>query len=251
MKQYNYESYMLNEENMKTFLSKKKENIFPTKKACIVDSCKSPEQTIIKQNVKKEIFIPNQADTLFWCYYIITRGDCSYEILQNKNQLIAKQLKIEYIDKIRKNKSILKTYKFDSIVNIENNLVNENYTNIKTIISLFAIDKINIVFISLNTYFELLFNEQQPIYIIREIRSDNSYVKKYGFEIATPETLESVRGNLYQIEHLCKPIKACSSYKVTELLTICNKLRLNSVNEHNGKNKTKPELYELIVKYFM
>jgi hypothetical protein len=236
-----YESFMLNEENMKQFLSQKN--------AGVLDTLIQPKTK--PQTNKTNIFIPKQSDTLFWCYYIITNGDYKYEILQNKNSFLEKQMKIEYIDKIRKNKSILKTYKLDSIVNIENNLVNEKYVNIKTIMSLFAIDKINIIFISLHTYFELLFNEETPIYLIREIKSENNYVKKYGFEIATQESLENIRGHLYKIEHLNKPIKAISAYKVGDLQTICNKLGLHCVNDINGKNKTKPELYESITKYFI
>ena len=51
-------------------------------------------------NIRQQLFIPNQQDSLFWCFYIIKNGDVKYETLNNKNSLIAKQMKIELVDLI-------------------------------------------------------------------------------------------------------------------------------------------------------
>ena len=72
-------------------------------------------------------------------------------MLNFKNPLLAKQIKINYVDKIRMNKQIAKIYKFDTMTNIESNLANDNIINIKTIMTLCAIDKINVIFISKKT----------------------------------------------------------------------------------------------------
>ena len=101
--------------------------------------------------------------SLFWCYFIIKHGDIKYETINNKNIVITKQLKIELISKIRENKLTVKTYKFDTISNIESNLANDNNINIKTIMTLCAIDNINIIFISKKTYFELEINSSIAI----------------------------------------------------------------------------------------
>ena len=242
--EYNYEPYILNENNMQNYLKYK---LTPEKEKNV-----APIEKIVKKNVSNQsfLFIPKEQDTLFWCYYIILNGEGSYEMLNIKNSLIAKQIKINYVSKIRENKQIIKTYKFDTITSIENNLANDNNINIKTIISLCAIDKINLIFVSRKTYFELLMNDNGPIYIIREVDFQSKYNKKYGFEIANNDTLENIRTTLYNIENLGKPIKALSSYRVKDLTDICVKLGIEINKSDTGKNKTKNELYESIIQYF-
>lgn len=230
-----YESYILNDINMITYLKYKTIN---------------NEQFIKKQEPKEKIFFPKEQDTLFWCYYIISSGETSYEMMDYKNSLLAKQIKIKYVDKIRMNKQIIKTYKFDTITNIESNLANDNYINIKTVFALCAIDNINIIFIRRNTYYELLINNTEPIYIIREVDNQSKYNKKYGFEIANSDIIQKIKTTLYKVETLDKPIKALSSYKVQDLIDICNKLVIETKQIDTGKNKTKNQLYELLIQYF-
>jgi hypothetical protein len=234
------EPYILNENNMMNYLKYKIKN----------DSIKKEvKEKSFKQSPNKcSFFIPKENDTLFWCYYIILNGDAEYEMMNNRNVLVEKQNKINYVTKIRSSKQTVKTYKFDSLTNIESNLANDNLINIKTIMSLCAIDKVNIIFIRRKTYFEFLMNDDKPIYVIKE--TDNKYNKKYGFEIINKNVLEEIRRTLYKVETLDKPIKASSFYKVGDLIEICNKLVINVVNEKTGKNKTKNELYESIIQYF-
>jgi hypothetical protein len=211
---------------------------------------------LIEENIKTPLskqpvlFIPKEQDTLFWCYYIILNGEGSYEMMNVKNSLIAKQLKINYVSKIRENKSVIKTYKFDTITSMESNLANDNNISIKTVMSLCAIDKINLIFVSRKSYFELLMNDTGPIYIIKELDFQSKYNKKYGFEIANNNSLENIRTTLYKIDNLDKPIKALSSYKVKDLTDICLKLAIEVTKPETGKNKTKNELYESIIQYF-
>jgi len=233
------EPYILNENNMMSYLKYKLNKL-----SVNIQKDKSVKQSFFKPS----IFIPNENDSLFWCYYIILNGDTTYEMLNNRNILVEKKYKIDYVNKIRTNKQIVKTYKIDTLTNIENNLANDNCINIKTIMTLCAIDKINIIFISRKTYFEFLMNDDKPIYIIRELHS--KYNKKYGFEILDTHMLEEIRNTLYKVEILDKPIKALSSYKVQDLIDICNKLVIDIVNKETGKNKTKNELYESIIQYF-
>lgn len=245
----NYESYILNDQNMITYLKYKLNN----------SNNNNNKENLIKKDDKHEntnsykknsLFIPKENDSLFWCYYIILNGDCNYEILNVKNSLIEKQLKINYINKIRENKNIIKTYKFDTITNIESNLANDNYISIKTVISLCAIEKINLIFVRKKTYFELLMNDNEPIYVIRELENQSKYSKKYGFEVINKNILDEIRETLYKVDVLSKPIKALSSYKVQDLINIADKLAIEILNKETGKNKTKNEIYESIIQYF-
>jgi hypothetical protein len=238
-----YNPYILNDNNMITYLKYKLININSK-------TSDNFEHKIKKELVKESIFIPKEQDSLFWCYYIISSGESSYELINVRNSLVAKQIKINYVNKIRMNKQVVKTYKFDTITNIESNLAIDNNINIKSVMSLCAIDKINIIFISRKTYYELLMNDTEPIYIIREMDYQSKYNKKYGFEIANPNLLEEIRTTLYKLETLDKPVKALSSYKLQDLIDICNKLAIEIKRIDSGKNKTKNELYESLIQYF-
>ena len=242
-----YEPYILNDYNMSLYLKYKLNN---TSNKYISQEINKPinnpiNNPIIKP-INKDIFFPKEQDSLFWCYYIISSGESNYEMINVKNSLVAKQFKINYINKIRTNKQLVKTYKFDTITNIESNLAHDNNINIKTVMTLCVIDKINLIFVSKNTYYELLMNDSEEIYVIRE---SGNYSKKYGFEIANSNLLEEIRTTLYNIEILDKPIKSLSSYKVKDLTDICNKLAIE-IKNIIGKNKTKNELYESLIQYF-
>jgi hypothetical protein len=241
-----YEPYILNDNNMSSYLKYKLIN----KQNNPVLSNTNKENEIKKQLINKTIFFPKEQDSLFWCYYIISSGESNYEMINVRNSLVAKQIKINYVNKIRINKPVVKTYKFDTITNIESNLANDNNINIKSVMTLCAIDKINIIFISRNTYYELLMNDSELIYILREIDNKSKYSKKYGYEIGNPILLEEIRTKLYKIEKLGKPIKALSSYKLEDLIDICIKLAIEIKRNDSDKNKSKNELYESLIQYF-
>ena len=236
----NLQDYMLDEENIDRALEMK-----------IVTVNKEKTQTTFVKT-KKNLFIPREKDTLFWCFYIIQNGEIKYETLYNKNEVIEKQIKITYIEKIRKENQTLKIYKFDSITSIESNLVNDNFINRKTFLSLCALENINILYINKKTYFELLMNDTNEVFIVHEINnsSNGKYNIKYGFEIGDVEMINSIKNLLYRVDNIDKPIKAFSSYKTQELLDICCKLAIEVINKDTNKIKSKKDLYEGIIQYF-
>lgn len=240
------QDFMFNEENIKSYLSIRNE--YNSEKQNKVTE-NSKKQTIKPLEKKQTMYFPGQQDSLFWCYYIITNGDTKYEMLQNKNFLLAKQMKIELVDKIRKNKDVVKMYKFDTLTGIESNLANDNTINSKTFCTLCAIENINIIYIKKNTYFELLTNDSEAVYVIKEVEAQSKYVFKYGFELINKENVNDIVNNLYKIENINKPIKCESSYKVQDLIEISSKLGIE-LNNNDGKKKTKKEMYELIIQYF-
>ena len=197
-----------------------------------------------------QLFAPRQQDSLFWCFFIIKNGFVDYETIYEKNSVKTQQLKIEMVQTIRNNKDVLKTYKFDTITNIENNLGNETQLNVKTFLSLCAIENINICYVRGKTFFDLRMNDDGPNYILREMSASTKYHIKYGFEIGEKETLDDIRQTLYQILVINKPMKAISAYKAVELIDIMKKLSIDHTNKSNGKNMLKNDMYEEIVKYF-
>ena len=250
------QDYMLNNENiqksvqMKMAGQMKMVNDKPRKIDKMPLVKPSQVKTHLAKKVDDDIFIPDQPDSLFWCFYIIKNGDVKYESLNYKNALVAKQHKIDIVSCIRQHKDIAKMYKFDTLTNLENNLANDNHLTPKTFLTLCAIENINVVFVNNKTYYELCMNDTNIIYIVHELASQSKYCIKYGFEMATLDSLDKIRTTLYKLEHIGKPIKGASSYKLQDVIDICNKLSIDITNKETGKKKTKTDLYESIVQYF-
>jgi hypothetical protein len=238
------QDYMLHNENIQKSIKTKISSI-KSETPKVRDSQQEKSST-----KKPALYIPNQQDTLFWCFYIIKYGDIKYETMNNKNSLVAKQIKIDFVESIRKNKDIVKMHKFDTITNLESNLANDNNLNPKTFLTLCAIENINIIYVSKKTYYELFVNDSNIVYIVHELPSQSKYYNKYGFEMACVDSLNHIKTTYYQISNVDKPIKSASAYKVQDLINICSKLGIETTNKDTGKNKTKNDLYEAIVQYF-
>jgi hypothetical protein len=196
-------------------------------------------------NPINKIYIPGEKDTLFWCFYIMKHGDMQYEMLDNKNIVVEKINKIEYVEKIRKDKQLIKTYKFTTLTNLENNLANEENINIGTFLSLCVFENINVLYVKNKTYYELLMNDNQSIFIVYQLENN-----KYGIEQSIIADTTIIKNTLYKIDNVEKPIKPFTAYKLQELMDISIKLGFEITNKTSNKSKNKKELYEDIVKCF-
>ena len=114
------QDYILDETNIKKSLEMKMES----RNKPIMNSKEKEKEKEKENSLKSTLFIPREKDTLFWCFYLMKHGDGKYEMLEHKNILTEKKLKIEYVEKIRKEKQTVKTYKFAPLTHIENNLAN-------------------------------------------------------------------------------------------------------------------------------
>ena len=207
-----------------------------------------------KNNIKSinDIFFPYEKDKLFWCFYIMKNGILNYEMLENKNIITEKKIKIEYIEKIRKEKQLIKKYKFASLTHIENTLLNENIIDLKTFLSLCIIENLNIFYIYKKTYFELLLDDAtneddtniNDFFIIHLINN------KFGYKINKMSDIINYRKTLFKIENIEKPIKGIAIYKIQELVDFCIKLDIEVINKSTNKHKNKKDLYDEIIQYF-
>jgi hypothetical protein len=97
-------------------------------------------------------YCPTQSDSLFWCVYMIQKGELEYEMLNKGKPIsmsILTNLKIACVEEIRKTyKENVKPYKLSTLENIETSLVHTPDLNITTAASLCAGDKHNLCFIS-------------------------------------------------------------------------------------------------------
>lgn len=199
--------------------------------------------------VKKEYFIPKQKDTLFWCFYIMKNGIDKYEDLNETGISIVteKQLKIGFVEKLRKEKQLIKIYKFASNTHIENQLVNENKIDIVTFLTLCVLENLNIIYLKKKTYYELLMNDNKDVHVV----NFTDYGKfGYKLNIDNENNVNNIRTTLFKIENIEKPVKALSAYKLNELIEYCSKLDISIINEKTNKKKNKNELYESLIQYF-
>jgi hypothetical protein len=235
------QDYMFNNTNICKSLECRLHEQFNTKKL---------KQQVEKiENINKNIFIPSDSDSLFWCLYIIKNGLSNYTQLTNRNLIVEKKLKIEYVERLRKEKQLIKQYKFDTLTNIENSLANETRIDINTFLTLCVVGCLNIFYIKKKTFFELNMNDSNKIYIIKYIPEKD----KYGFEETNKENIGEFRDNFYKLDNISKPIKSMATYKTQELIDICIKLGIETTftsENNNPKNKSKKDLYESIIKYF-
>lgn len=219
---------------------------------------------------KDTMFYPKEEDGLFWCFYLMKNGLSNYELLQNRNIVTEMNMKISYIDKLRKDKKLLKTHthKFESLSHIEGQLSGSKKIDRDTFVTLCFLEQIRVMVVHRHSFYEL-FNENTevgesegskqsenevnntPIYLLCK----DFKTKRYGYKKLTRQEVEHYKNTYYRIDNILKPVKAISSYKVDELIDICEKLKIdthlkNENSDKPSKRKTKQELYESAVQYF-
>jgi hypothetical protein len=230
------QDYMLDENTIQNSIKNRLETPILKTTKCFVEQ---------KSKERINTFTPKQKDSLFWCFYILKYGEQNYEMLENINIVLEKKLKIEYVEKIRKEKQVVKSHKFATLTHLENQLANEERIDLNTFFTLCVIENINVLYICKKTYFELLMNDDK-IHIIH--RLDN--YSKYGYEGIEQSKIELYRSTLFKVDSVEKPIKSISSYKVSELVDFCTKLGIEICVKDTTKNKSKKDLYESLIQYF-
>lgn len=194
---------------------------------------------------KGDTFFPDVHDSLFWSFYLMKNGQEAYESLGKINIVIERKIKIEYIERFRESKQVLKTYKTAPLTYLENILLNEKQIDIKTLIALCVIEGISFMYIYKNTYFEMNIDADESTQIHSIVRMDMP--TKYGYKIINDA--KPIRESFYKIDNMNKPLKSMSAYKLDELVVFCNKLGMTSDND--GKKANKKSLYEMLVQYFV
>ena len=194
---------------------------------------------------KGDTFFPAVHDSLFWSFYIMKNGQDAYESLGKINIVIERKIKIEYIERFREGKQVLKTYKTAPLTHLENVLLNEKQIDIKTLIALCVIEGLSFMYIYKNTYFDMNIDADESTQLHAIVRMDMP--TKYGYKII-PDA-KPIRESFYKIDNMNKPLKSMSAYKLDELVVFCNKLGMTI--EKDGKKMNKKSLYEMLVQYFV
>jgi len=211
------------------------------------DTCHT-NNTKTNTNKTFEIYKPRQKDSLFWCFYILKHGYFNYEMeINNKYFVVEKSEKIKYVEMVRTNKELLKIHKIKPLTEIEDDLANKDKISIKTFLALCVLENINILLVDKRKIIELLtidIDELHPIHVIHR----NSKSGEHHIELNITQTiLQNYRDNYYKMPGFDASLKSIGSYKLDELIELCNKLQININNNTNKKKQTKKDIYELLV----
>ena len=189
-----------------------------------------------KKNITNivDIFFPKQRDQVFWCFYIILNDITNYEMVHNYFTM-EKETKYKWIEEFRLKKELFKPIKVSRNA-VEDELANAKTITMASIKALCHLKDVNVFYIDDKKYYEMLTNDEKPIYVIEKI--DGKYGLKQNI---SKEKVEYYRSHYWKLENLDKPLKAVSSYKSDELKDICKRLHIDA------HDMTKPQMYEKIL----
>jgi hypothetical protein len=198
----------------------------------------------------------NFADKLFWVFYKLLNNFTNSDLENINSFKTMKDFKINCVEKIRLQKNILKEFKIQRMC-VEDDLTNNEKISFKTFHALCILYLINVIVIrDNNTYCVLCSNNDEKVINIKNYKLiEISNVKiseafnNFDVELVsyTEEELQTILKSYYNIESIEKPIKAFSSYNLSDLTNIAIKLSITIFDEH-GKKKKKQDLYENIIK---
>lgn len=226
----------------------------------MLEPMQSPIQKKTPTLVNYEVFKPKQKDSLFWCFYCLKHGIAGYETLVETglmSVLHERELKIKYVEKLRKEKKSVKAFKIASLTRLENDLANEPKIQMTTFFALCVLEKLPVYYTHKRTYFHISnvneaddeydLNVKDPVIPILS-RMDEPFLH-YSVEMdPVQEKIDAIQKTFYKMESMEKPVRVFSYYKTEDLTGICEKLGLPLTAL--GKKKTKKDLYEAIVQYF-
>lgn len=204
---------------------------------------KNYQSAPIKKKKLSDFFIPKEKDTLFWCYYIIVNGIQNYELLFDNTYKEEKEQKLNFIEKLRNHKDILKKYKFKRS-ELETDIAYSSNISLKTFLAMCLVNNKNVCVLKDRCLYSLIVNETSNIDIV-SMGNNNRFGCYLLEEKEKTQLFNEYTAKYWLIDNIVKPISAQSNYKLPQLQEIANKLRIPIINE-NGKKVKKVELYNLI-----
>jgi len=191
-----------------------------------------PEQVVISQSIAKPcyVFSPRNADTLFWCAYVLHHGEAEYNMFGKKFKTVEiqeKQLILEYLSQNRENiKSTLKMhdYKWSNVrfQETQSELMLDKKTSWSAFHAICVFYKLNVVLVQDNIYMEFKTNDTEPYY--KFMRSADGFVSVDTTAISVSD-YHSIVNTKFRIDYGGdKLLKGISTYKIPELEAIANKV---------------------------
>ena len=221
---------------------------------------KPKQKDFYKAKQLQKCFVPGKKDQLFWLFYIMLNGFDDYNMIGNNSFVIEKDTKIQYINKIKTNKTMLRNMKFNKLSEVETELINDEKISLKTFHILCVLENIEFVYLNKNILFSYPGIEIDELETVVQNESNNLDTKDckfgklhiihkinehYGYEFANTKMLLNYTQNRLNIENLEHPLYAISHYKMEELKIIASKMNIK-LHDEFGTSLKKQELYDTI-----
>ena len=232
-----------------------------------IDTVSTEDKSIITTHVdvafdlaqmSKYMYTPKvQNDTLLWCAYIMIHGIEKFECVEN-NYTESNVFKFQMVEYIRAKKTMLKPHKI-AASSVEESLVHKPYINLETFQAIAVCYNLSVCIIQDRKIFEVgRSDNDKNTFILEKIKGKFGLYIGVGVRDKTA-FLDHVREKYWSMENITSPIRSISAYKVQDLIDICRKLEISETKVILGdfgsiesqKKKTKPELYEEIVRMIM
>jgi len=195
---------------------------------------------------KKEEFIgdvtyPNREDSLFWCIFIYTQGTLEYNKIQRSYHNIIISEKQKIVNYYSKNIKLMKELNVKltnaEIQEIISNIMINNDVNIDMLYAFSIYYKLRIYILKpeKEIYVDIKPNEEENFIIL--VKKD----KEYGIDLE--KLLLKKLDRYYKLEKYNKPLKGISTYNISELREISDKLELQNVNNKTSKQDLYKEIY--------
>jgi hypothetical protein len=191
------------------------------------------------------------SDSILWAAYIMLYGIEKYETIENQ-YVESNRFRFELIEVLRQNKPILKANKI-KLNATEECLVHKPFIALETLHAVAVCKSLSVCIVQDRKYYEIA-NGDSGAFILEKIKG--KYVLYIAPNKLNMDYLTYIRANYWLMESISAPIRPISAYKLQDLVDISQKLNLPVVNIIPGKfgsmgtekRKTKPELYECIVR---
>jgi hypothetical protein len=153
---------------------------------------------------------------------------------------------------LRNKKDILKQHKIKPLNSIEDDLANSTCINIKTFFVLAMLNGLNVMYIHKTKYFDFLSddNTTENIHVVHQLDKPFGFSYEY---IKSNERIIEYRNKYYKMVSIDKPINPIASYKLSELLELCEKLEIDLTKYSSPlikpsitKKLTKQQIYDII-----
>ena len=227
--------FMFTSENLNRF-----SNLTEVRKQTKESLNKSNRFNKTKEIVRKEprIFYPRQYDQLFWCFYIIYKGEEMYHQHMNCIFRTEKDMKIKTIELMADKKQLLKENKLKKN-EIENELLNEKKITMNGLKALCLVYDVSVCVVKDRIFYDFDYNGDSARNII--VYKDNFGV--YNEDVST--FYNKINTSYFKIVNTAKPLNAITGYTLNELQEICKKMDIPIINS-TGVKLNKKDLYQSI-----
>uniref|UniRef100_A0A6C0I1V6 Uncharacterized protein n=1 Tax=viral metagenome TaxID=1070528 RepID=A0A6C0I1V6_9ZZZZ len=209
-----------------------------------------------KEKEKSYLFNIKEKDKLLWAFYIMLNGEDAYKYLKTKF-VADKEVRIKSVEKLHKMSNVFKHHKLNK-GRIEAELSSDALLTLEGFFGLCVIHNLSALFIKRNCYCELYgVGDSDNPYLIEEFENGIG-IHVFKNKESSAEVARDVRKTKWKMENILAPIKSISSYTLSELLEIYNKVMSMSTEpkeskqqQHVKEKKTKQYLYDYICKQFI